>query len=337
MTQQDEYQQKSRVLSRQTLALIHKLGVSASPVNFSVFYAYLEKSNDGLVTAIDILHSNKRVFDDVQCHELYQCYVQQPREQEIIETLSAEWRDQVVQIFDQFAKDHQHHHLADLEKALQAVLGIPDHHADVDVNLEDRLDETSSEVSRLRDDLEKMKREALTDGLTGIANRKAFDEKLRDAAMTTMENGQELSLILVDIDFFKRLNDRFGHQAGDQIIRLMAKTLQQSVKGRDTTARYGGEEFAIILPATKLEDAQRLAENIRRTVETLDVVSENRSEAMGTITVSIGVACFQLGEPLARMIERADQALYLAKSHGRNLIMTENDLLVRPVESAAKA
>ena len=128
-----------------------------------------------------------------------------------------------------------------------------------------------------------------------------------------------------------------GHQAGDQIIRLMAKTLQQSVKGRDTTARYGGEEFAVILPATKLEDAERLAENIRRTVETLDVVSENRSEAMGTITVSIGVACFQLGEPLARMIERADQALYLAKSHGRNLVMSENDLLAGPAKSAAKA
>lgn len=336
MPQQAEYQQKSRVLSRQVLALIDELGVSASPVNFSVFYTYFEKTNEGLVTAIDILRSNKRDFDDLQCHELYQRYFQQPREQEIIETLRTDWRNQVVQVLDHFSKDRKQTHFSNLKKALKTIFRASINQGDTNSNLEYRLDETSSEVSRLRDDLEKMKREALTDGLTGIANRKAFDEKLRDAAMASMESGQELSLLLVDVDFFKRINDNFGHQAGDQVIRLMAKTLKQCVKGRDTTARYGGEEFAIILPATKLEDAKHLAENIRHTIQDLDVVSENRNEAIGKITVSIGIACFQLGEPLARMIERTDQALYLAKSSGRNLVMTENDLLAAPARSTAK-
>eukprot|EP00003_Mantamonas_plastica_P002744 TRINITY_DN12113_c0_g1_i1.p1 TRINITY_DN12113_c0_g1~~TRINITY_DN12113_c0_g1_i1.p1 ORF type:complete len:338 (-),score=62.36 TRINITY_DN12113_c0_g1_i1:155-1168(-) len=337
MTQQAEYQQKSRVLSRQTLALIEELGISASPVNFSVFYSYFEETNDDLVTAIDILRSNNRAFDDLQCHELHQRYVQQPREQETIETLTADLRDQIDHVLDQFSKDGDQAYLADVKNALNAVLSAANHSDDANDHLENRLDEISSEVTRLRDDLEKMKNEALTDGLTGIANRKAFDEQLRNAAMTTMESGQELSILLVDVDFFKRINDSFGHQAGDQVIRLMANTLTQNVKGRDITARYGGEEFAVILPDTKLDDAESLAENIRHTVEALDVISENRSEVIGKITVSVGVACYQLGEPLARMIERADQALYLAKSSGRNLVMTENDLLVPLKKSAAKA
>ena len=105
MPQQREYRQKSRVLSRQTLALIDQLGLSASPVNFSVLYAYFEKSDESLVTAIDILRSNKRDFDDLQCHELYQRYFQQPRKQEIIETLSTDLRNQIDQVLDQFSKD----------------------------------------------------------------------------------------------------------------------------------------------------------------------------------------------------------------------------------------
>lgn len=298
MDKQDEYRQQSRRLSRHTLALIDELGVSASPTNYAVFYAYVEKSNDGLVLAIDILRSNKRAFDDLQCHELYERYINPPRE---ITPASVESS------------------------------------ASNSVDTQRPAEQSVSEVSKLREDLEKMKREAHTDSLTGIANRKAFDEKLRDAAMATMEGGQDLSMLLIDVDFFKRINDVFGHQAGDQVIRVLAQTLQQNVKGRDTTARYGGEEFAVILPATTLEDAIHVAENIRKSVEALYVVSENRGENIGKITVSIGVASFQMGEPLSRMFERADQALYLAKTNGRNQVMSEDELYAGATNIAARA
>ncbi len=298
MDKQDEYRQQSRRLARHTLALIDELGVSASPINYAVFYAYLEKSNEGLVLAIDILRSNKRAFDDLQCHELYLRYLDPARDQSAA-------------------------HTANPQSETNTVPEVPE--------------QSANEVSKLRDDLEKMKREALTDGLTGIDNRKAFDEKLRDAAMACMEGGQDLSVLLIDADFFKQINDLYGHQAGDQVIRVLAQTLQHNVKGRDTTARYGGEEFAIILPSTKLDDAIHVAENIRQSVEALYIVSENRGENIGKITVSIGVASFQMGEPLSRMIERADQALYLAKANGRNQVMSEDDLYAPLANIAARA
>jgi diguanylate cyclase len=166
----------------------------------------------------------------------------------------------------------------------------------------------------------------MTDGLTGIANRKAFDEKLRQEAMASMENGKPLSLLLLDIDHFKKFNDNHGHQVGDQVLRLMAETLELNIKGQDFAARYGGEEFAIILPQTTLDSAKQAANMLRHNVETHNIVNKSNQNKVGRITVSIGVATFRFGEPLARLIERSDEALYLAKSRGRNQVASEYDV-----------
>jgi diguanylate cyclase len=172
-----------------------------------------------------------------------------------------------------------------------------------------------------------VRREAVTDALTGIGNRKFFEERMREGAREAMETGEPLALLFMDIDHFKRFNDTFGHQLGDQVLRLVAKTLVESVKGRDTTARYGGEEFAIMLPQTRLVDALRLAEQIRNTMMRRKIVSKNSGEDFGTITLSIGVSAYRPGEALGDMVRRADAALYYAKRNGRNRVASETDLV----------
>src|SRR5690606_9934197 len=102
--------------------------------------------------------------------------------------------------------------------------------------------------------------------LTGISNRKFFDLTLRTGSVAAVEMGEPLCLALTDIDFFKKFNDTYGHQTGDQVLKLVASILRQSIKGRDTAARYGGEEFALILPQTALADARTLCEQVRQTV-----------------------------------------------------------------------
>jgi diguanylate cyclase len=114
--------------------------------------------------------------------------------------------------------------------------------------LQQQLAESSQELSELREDLAAVREEAMTDALTGIANRKAFDMRLLQAAAEASEENEPLCLLVVDIDYFKKFNDTYGHQAGDQVIRLVAQTFKKGLKGQDTAARYGGEEFAIILP-----------------------------------------------------------------------------------------
>ena len=141
-----------------------------------------------------------------------------------------------------------------------------------------------------------------------------------------MENGTPLCLLMIDVDHFKQFNDTYGHQTGDQVIRLLAQTLRDNIKGRDTAARYGGEEFSVILPRTNLASARQLADAIRNNVRQKNVISEIDGARIEKVTVSIGIGNFEFGEPLGHLIKRADQALYLAKQNGRDCVVTEDEL-----------
>ena len=133
-----------------------------------------------------------------------------------------------------------------------------------------------------------------------------------------------MSLLIIDIDYFKKFNDTFGHQIGDQVLKLLAQTLTSSIKGQDLAARFGGEEFCVILPGTGVDNAVKLAEIIRNKVGKKQVLNRKTGESMGQITVSVGVAEFSYGEPLSQLILRADEAMYTAKRTGRNRVVSQS-------------
>ncbi|HKG11925.1 MAG TPA: sensor domain-containing diguanylate cyclase [Pyrinomonadaceae bacterium] len=168
---------------------------------------------------------------------------------------------------------------------------------------------------------QQMQREALTDGLTGCFNRRFFEIQLeRDLHLATRMR-QPVSLILIDIDHFKRVNDTHGHDAGDAALRLLASELREEVRGVDTAARYGGEEFAIILPQAGPEGALAVAERLRTRIERTEV------PGVGTITASLGIATFPLhASSRELLVTAADRALYQAKRTGRNRTCSTSDL-----------
>ncbi len=170
-----------------------------------------------------------------------------------------------------------------------------------------------------------MRKESLTDPLTGVANRKAFDTDLNSAIAEARTNGEKLSLFMCDIDKFKSFNDTWGHQTGDQVLRLVANCLSENVKGRDTAARFGGEEFAVIVRQAGVEAAVVLAEQIRGHVQGKKLVKKSTGDVLGSITISIGVAELAPGEAAASLIQRADACLYRAKHAGRNCVIGDND------------
>ena len=192
--------------------------------------------------------------------------------------------------------------------------------------LERRLEASTTEITTLRTDLEASRHEAMTDGLTAVANRKFFDFRLREDAMSAMEVGENLCLVMIDIDHFKRFNDTYGHPMGDQVLRLVARVIADNVKGRDTPARYGGEEFAVILPNTSLADAATVAEQLRRAVSKRRVTRRDTMQDLGSVTMSLGVSQFRPGEQLQHFIDRADAALYQAKRAGRDRVLSELDV-----------
>lgn len=205
----------------------------------------------------------------------------------------------------------------------------------VNRHLRAELKTSSHEIDSLRGHLEEVRREAMTDALTGIGNRKLFDIQIRKLVAAAIEAGTDLSLLMMDIDHFKRFNDKHGHQLGDQVLRLVARCLTDCVKGRDVAARYGGEEFAVILPSTALDNAVTVAEQIRNTVASKRIIRRSTDEVLGGITLSIGVAQFMIGETEEALIQRADRALYAAKTAGRNCTLTEASVPGAPALAVA--
>jgi diguanylate cyclase (GGDEF)-like protein len=184
--------------------------------------------------------------------------------------------------------------------------------------LQSRLVRAQQDLSEARDRLEKM---ALTDALTHAANRRCFDQSLTREWERAARHSFSLSVLLVDIDHFKQLNDRYGHPAGDKCLTAVAAALQSALPRRgDLLARYGGEEFAAILPATDEAGARRVAENMQAALAALQI--PNDTPAGRVVSVSIGVAVFAApGTGAAQQIvDAADQALYRAKALGRNRI-----------------
>lgn len=167
---------------------------------------------------------------------------------------------------------------------------------------------------------------ALTDGLTGLGNRRAFDESLDREWLRTLREGSQMSLLILDLDHFKEFNDRYGHQAGDEGLRVVATAVRSAVRATDIVCRYGGEEIAVILPVADSSGAMGAAEAVRASIEALDFPHE-RDPGHGPLTASVGVATalsrhggtMRMPESL---ILAADNALYKAKHLGRNCIAT---------------
>jgi diguanylate cyclase len=311
--------------------------IPPTPQNFAIWYEYHGLQSPDLKRAIDILVSNHRPFDEGVLQDLYERFFSSVREQRALHDTSHRVQQTLVEVIRlvEAAGSDAHRYgetlhdvsvqVAENVRPLAALVERLIHDADETVGrsraLGLRLKQSGQKIETLERAREDVRREAATDALTGVTNRRGFDMTLRDAAGAAMNSGDELTLLLTDIDHFKRFNDSWGHQTGDEVLRLVAATLRQNIRGRDCVARYGGEEFAVILPATPLESVIVVGNKLRTAVERRDFALRDSAGAAPRITISIGAACYDPGEPLAEWVHRADDALYRAKESGRNRVM----------------
>lgn len=186
------------------------------------------------------------------------------------------------------------------------------------VMLASRLRSNNYSLSENRRLQQKYQKESMVDGLTGIFNRRWLDEKLRSLVIRARRDHYPLSILILDIDHFKRFNDEFGHSAGDLVIQAVTKTFSGNVRPLDLSARFGGEEFCVLLPYTNIAGGKIAAERIRQLVADIAVTVEGQE--LPKITISAGVACLQPEESDTELIARADKALYRAKENGRNRV-----------------
>ena len=182
-----------------------------------------------------------------------------------------------------------------------------------------------------------LSRQAQTDALTGLANRRGLNERIEAELARALENGTSVSFVMSDIDDFKKINDTYGHQTGDKILRAAARALDGSVRELDLTARYGGEEFAVVLPGSRLENAHLSAERMRKAVAEIEVLSPEGEAAR--VTMSFGVAAFPTYANADALVAAADAALYQAKRAGKNAVATATvqHVYEEPVEEEMRA
>jgi diguanylate cyclase (GGDEF)-like protein len=187
-----------------------------------------------------------------------------------------------------------------------------------------RLIEIKQEAEEIRRRSKEIEVEVITDALTGLYNRKGHDEKISETIAHVDRYNIKASFILCDIDYFKKINDNFGHKVGDLALKKLATLLKERLRTNDFISRYGGEEFAVILPHTDLEGATKAGNGLR---EFIDDTVFSYKDTQIPLTISIGVSEFRKGDDHSTVFERADHALYLAKKSGRNTVRTENDVV----------
>jgi len=191
------------------------------------------------------------------------------------------------------------------------------------LRLAEQVEATSRQVQELQSALESVKVEALTDGLTGLANRRMFDETLRRRVADASADKSDLCLVMFDIDHFRRLNDSWGHSLGDQVLRYIASVLRAHAQGDVLAARYGGEEFVLIMPRTNLYLAEALAARVSKAVKSKRLSLKSTGDVIGEVTVSVGVGRFRDGEAVEDLIARAEACVRGAKAGGRDRIATD--------------
>jgi diguanylate cyclase len=323
------------------LAALRKLGLCANPRNFEVWTAHLEGKIPALSRDIQ-RRLDAGLVTQAHADEFYDLHIiRADLARDVIDIVSR-FESEVAELTDliEVSGENAQERGQQLQKfsaqlrqsaeqypgvgaLLEGVIAVTKSVREENQKLERRLAETSTEVAALRTNIEHIQQEAMQDPLTGVKNRKSFDTAIVKMIRAARENSEPLALIMADVDYFKTFNDRWGHQTGDQVLRLVAEVMSANIKGQDLLARYGGEEFAILLPGTTLENACMLADRMRRAIESRRLKKRRTNEDLGVVTMSMGVALLRSGETAEALVERADRSLYDAKRAGRNRVVGE--------------
>ncbi|KGM06156.1 GGDEF domain protein [Methylophaga thiooxydans] len=333
-----ELSDKAAENMRLALPLMKKHGVPMTPDNYAVWYEHVSGANAELSEKLQAMLTDNPILTESQCTGVYEQFFNVERELvqvvEMRQELARLLKEVISFVYSTVAHtDRSNNHLAELLTRINRDMSPQEVHEVVEQildetrqamtngeELSERLNTAVAEVQTLKKELDQSKREAKTDTLTGLANRKAFDELVTKVTQDADNSGLDVCILFCDLDIFKEVNDKHGHLVGDQVLKVVSNTLKDSVKGRDLVARYGGEEFSIILLNTSLQNAKILADNIRKEIASKRIQRKDTRESLGQITMSFGVARYVPTEGVESFMQRADRALYMSKRKGRNCV-----------------
>lgn len=328
---------------RLALNYLSKFNLPANPVNYTVWYEYVSGKNLKLKKAIDRFFEAAVPLNNPKVETLYQKYVADGDRIVITKLLTQ------ISLMLKEVTGHVIETEGDLaghgSKLNQLTVEISEANEYTQIKsivdemlvetkaliksgrrLQNRMKVSSEDLKQLQKELENSQKEAQTDTLTGLINRRGLEKRFELERIRAKQNDSPFSILMIDIDHFKKVNDTFGHLVGDSLLKSIARLLKTQVRKNDIATRFGGEEFLLLLPETGIEGAVAVAEKIQSALALKDWKIKETGKKMGKVSVSIGIALYRFNESEQVLLKRADDALYTAKNNGRNRIVTEEEL-----------
>jgi diguanylate cyclase len=328
--------------AKKAMAMIEQNHLSPSPEHYAVCFHYFTGKNKELVEEIDKLKTSSISLTSSMMLQLYHKHMGASQQQKTIDNAAHNAQQVLAEVLNTIrgasgdTKDYHKDIDQYVNKISEEFKGTEIEHLAKELvettmamkergeQMNKKLEASTAEIKSLRQNLQQVAAEAQRDFLTGIFNRKSFDNLAEEQLHDAKERHTEVSLLMIDIDHFKVFNDRYGHLLGDEVLKIVARTLTELLKGRDIVARFGGEEFVVMLPETPMEGALKVAEILRAAIASKELKRKDTGEHFGKITISVGVAHFRHDQDtLITLVKRADDAMYESKRHGRNRITRE--------------
>lgn len=332
---------KAREFAAQAIENINAMDFTATPELFALFFAYASGTPRGLKDELADAFFLPGGMSEGFCYKLYEKYFSGSDEATmLVDTLAL-----ILKTLGKAVNRQDANALAQTgalrriqstlgknpgpEQLRRALLQLNEQFSkalEENAALKENLVSANNQISELNDRVDVATRSSLTDPLTGLGNRAAFDRRIREARQLMERSSIPTTLVLLDIDHFKAVNDTYGHAIGDEVLKVLARTIDDHSRETDFSARYGGEEFAAVLLGTQLIEGRRMAERLREAIAVMDLGEKVTEAGLTAITASFGVAEIAAGTTGQAWIELTDKALYRAKANGRNRVVSSSEL-----------
>ena len=328
-------------IAHEAFELMHKYSMPPDPLSYAVWFAYVSNMNEPLVQWIDRQLQSHGKISNSEILEIYQMYIEGGYAQATSQNLALELEQNLKNVSSLVGRSVSNNRgfgeslkttaaeidqietVEGLQSIVVQMLVENSEMSRVTEELSQELSESQAHITELNQKLEELQHLNLCDSLTAVSNRRAFDARLQNEVIKAEASKLSFCLILIDLDHFKRVNDNLGHQAGDEVLKRVARILDGNTPSEAMVARYGGEEFAVILPLTKVVDAHNLMIEILQKLRNERFFTEILHNEIGAITASFGITPHKPGRSALELVMHADKQLYAAKEAGRNRVKSE--------------
>lgn len=341
--QEPQVSERSLIFRRCKAAFqeIQKHGTPPDPITYALWYAYVARTPPAVTVAVDKLLASGRALDRYELAEIHREFLAENSVDEAQEAIGKEFEESIQDVSELIKSGMSQN--AEFCSTLHGIKSTSDENgadqdfkamlsqlvseslkmAETSSRLGQGLLETQERVMKLNEELEQVRKQSLLDPLTAVCNRRAFEDRMKWQVEDAREHGSTFCLVLGDLDEFKRVNDTYGHQTGDEVLKKFAAILFDHTKGQDLVARYGGDEFAIILPNIEITSAYNLMVSIKHKFEGTRMPTNSAHAGPASATASFGISAYKDRRSAEDMVTAADTALSRAKTTGRNRVCAE--------------